>query len=168
MKSSKSHSNPLEPEGEQPVAKRVENKMVDNMKSNYLKEVSIQEELKKVKIENYLEFYSDGRYDFYKCSGCFGPQLGHITQKCTKLKYESDTVKEFEIYLKEIGGFKEVIWRREKELREQKEKIRAKEMVDGAAATVAAAAAQTGTAGTAVSGIAGGVAQIGKPRPPSL
>ena len=50
-----------------PVAKRVENKMVDNMKSNYLKEVSIQEKLKKVKIENYLEFYSDGRYDFYKC-----------------------------------------------------------------------------------------------------
>ena len=85
------------------------------MKSNYLKEVSIQEELKKVKIENYLEFYSDGRYEFYKCSGCFGPQLGHITAKCTKLKYESDTVKEFEIYLKEIGGFKEVIWKRETE-----------------------------------------------------
>ena len=35
MKSSKCHSNPLEPEGEQPVAKIVENKMVDNMKSNY-------------------------------------------------------------------------------------------------------------------------------------
>ena len=56
MKSSKCHSNPLEPEGEQPVVRIVENKMVDNMKSNYLKEVSIQEELKKVKIENYLEF----------------------------------------------------------------------------------------------------------------
>ena len=68
MKSSKSHSNPLEHEGEQPVSKRVENKIVDNIKSNYLKEVSIQEELKKVKIENYLEFYSNGRYDFYKCS----------------------------------------------------------------------------------------------------
>ena len=99
------------------------NRIQENMKSNYLKKVSIQEELKKVKIENYLEFYSDGRYEFYKCSGCFGPQFGHITAKCTKLKYESDTVKEFEIYLKEIGGFKEAIWRREKELREQKEKI---------------------------------------------
>ena len=31
--------------------KMVENKMVENMKNNYLKEVSIQEELKKVKIE---------------------------------------------------------------------------------------------------------------------
>ena len=109
------------------------------MKNNYLKEVSIQEELAKVniqtelenvKIDNYLEFYSDGRYEFYKCSGCFGPQLGHIAAKCTKIKYEGDTVKEFEIYLKEIGGFKEAIWKREKELRAEKEKIRAKEMVE--------------------------------------
>ena len=70
MKSSKSHSDPLEHEGKQPVAIRLENKMVDNMKSNYLKEVSIQEELKKVKIENYMKFFSDGRYEYYKCSGC--------------------------------------------------------------------------------------------------
>ena len=83
MKSSKCHSNPLEPEGKQLVVRIVEKKMVDNMKSNYLKEMSIQEELKKVKIENYLEFYSDNRYEFYKYSGCFGPQLGHITAKCT-------------------------------------------------------------------------------------
>ena len=93
MKSSKCHSNPLELESEQPVVRIVENKMVDNMKSNYLNEVSIQEELKKVKIENYLEFYSDGRYEFYKCLGCFGPHLGHIIAMCTKLKYESDTVR---------------------------------------------------------------------------
>ena len=126
MKSSKCHPNPLEPEGEQPVAKMADNKMVQEMKNNYLKEVSIQEELARVKIENYLEFYSDGRYEFYKCSGCFGPQLGHIAAKCTRIKYESDTVKEFEIYLEEIGGFKEAIWRREKELRVEKEKIRAK------------------------------------------
>ena len=124
------------------------------MKSNYLKEVSIQEELEKVKIENYLEFYSDGRYEFYKCSGSFGPQLGHIAVKCTKIKYESDTVREFEVYLKEIKGFKEVLWKRDKE----REKLRAKEMVE--------AAAQARTAGTG--GAAGGVAQIVKPRPPPL
>ena len=109
MKSSKCHPNPLEPEGEQPVAKMVENKMVENMKNNYLKEVSIQEELKKVKIENYLEFFGDGRYEFYKCSGCLGPKLGHIIQKCTKLEYDKETLQKFEIYLKEIGGFKEAI-----------------------------------------------------------
>ena len=112
--------------------------MVDNMMSNYLKEVSIQEELKNVKIENYLKFFSDGRYEFYKCSGCFGPQLGHKTAKGTRLKYERDTILEFEIYLEEIGGFKEAIWRRERELRVEKEKIRAKEMVEAAAATAAA------------------------------
>ena len=126
MKSSKCHLNPLEPEGDQPVAKKVENKMVENMKNNYLKEVSIQEELKKVKKENYMIFFSDGRYEFYKCSGCFGPQLGHITAKCTKLKYVSDTVKELEIHLKEIGGFKEAIWRRERE--KETEREREKEM----------------------------------------
>ena len=104
-----------------------------------------------MKIENYLEFYSDGRYELYKCSGYFGPQLGHITAKYTKLKYESDTVKEFEIYLKDIKGFKEVLWRRDKE----REKLRAKKMVEAAAVTAAAATAQAGTAGTA-----GEVAQI--------
>merc|ERR1711867_355147 len=107
------HPNPPEPEGEYLHMKK-EVEMVENMKHNYLKEVSIQEELKKVKIENYLEFFGDGRYEFYKCSGCFGPQLGHLTQKCTKLKYKSDTVKVFEIYLKDIGGFKKAIWRRDR------------------------------------------------------
>ena len=62
MKSSKCHPNPLEPEGKQPVAKMADNKMEINIKNNYLKEVSIQEELEKVKIENLFEFYSDGRY----------------------------------------------------------------------------------------------------------
>ena len=54
-------------------------------------------------------------------------------------------MKAFQIYLKEIKGFKEVLWRRDKE----REKLRAKEMVEAAAATAAAAAAQAGTAGTA-------------------
>ena len=74
MESSKCHPNPLEPEGEQPVAKMADNKMLVNMKNNYMNEVSIHTELENVKIENYLEFYSYGRYEFYKCSGCFGPQ----------------------------------------------------------------------------------------------
>ena len=60
--------------------------------------------------------------------------------------------------MKEIKGFKEALWKREKE----KEKLRAKEMVGAAAA----AAAQAGTAGTGEA--AGGVAQIVKPRLPPL
>ena len=54
--------------------------------------------------------------------------------------------------------------KRERQKETEREKIRAKEMVEEAAAT-AAAAATTGTAGT---GTAGGVAQIVKPRPPPL
>ena len=155
MKSRKCHPNQLEPEGKQPVINMADNKMLINMKNNYLKEQSIQEELEKVKIENFLEFYSDGRYEIYKCSGCFGPQLGHIAVKFTRIKYENDTVRKFEMHLKEIKGFKEELWKRDKE----REKLRAKEMVE-------AAAAQAGTEGTA--GTAGGVAQIVKPRPPPL
>ena len=79
------------------------------MKSNYLKEVNLQEELKNVEIENYLKYFSDCRYEFYKSPGCFGPKLGHITQKCPKVKYDRESVQEFEIYLEEVGGFKEVI-----------------------------------------------------------
>ena len=104
--------------------------MFELMKSNYLKEVSIQEELEKVKIENFLEFYSDGRYEFYKCPGCFGPQLGYIEVKCTKIAYESDVVRKFKVHLKKIKGFKEGLGKREKE----KEKLRPKEMVEAAAA----------------------------------
>ena len=40
--------------------------------SNSLKEVSLQEKLRNVKIENYLKFFSDGRYEFDKFRGCFG------------------------------------------------------------------------------------------------
>ncbi len=87
-----SHPNLPEAKGEHPhMKKEIEN--MDNIKSNYLKEVSIQEELKKVKIENYLEFFGDGRYEFYKCSGCFGPQSGHIITKFTILIYERETVQ---------------------------------------------------------------------------
>ena len=69
-------------------------------------------------------------------------------------------IQDFEIYLKEIGGFKEAIQRREKEIREENEKISAKEMVKAARAVESNAAATAGTAG--------GVAQIIKPRPPPL
>ena len=106
-----SHLNTPEPKGVHPLVKK-KRVIMDIMKSNYMKDVSIQEELNNVKIENHQEFFGDGRYDFYKCLGCFEPKLGYITQKCPRLKYDKETVQEFEIYLKEIGGFKELIWER--------------------------------------------------------
>ena len=87
-----------------------------------------------MKIENYLEFFDDGGYEFYKCSGCFGPKLGHITQKCPKVEYDKENLQHFEIYLKEIGGFKEAIWKRDKEKEIERKKIRAKEKVEAAKA----------------------------------
>ena len=70
-------------------------------------------------------------------------------------------MQKFEIYLKEIGGFKEAIWRREREIREEREKIRAKEMVEAAKAVENSTTAAAGTTG-------GGVTQLVKPRPPPL
>ena len=132
-----------------------ENKMFTLMKSCYANVVSIQEELGTVNIENFLEFNSVmGSYEFYKCSGCMGPQLGHIAAKCTKIPYESDTVRQFEVYLKEIKGFKEALWKREEE--KEKRKVEAK----------VAAAAQAGNAG--IGAAAGGVTQVVKARPPPL
>ena len=71
-----------------------------------MKDVSIQVELKNVKIENHLEFFDDGRYEFYKYSGCFVPKFGYITQKCSRLKYDKETMQEFEIYLKKWEDLK--------------------------------------------------------------
>ena len=46
--------------------------------SKYTKDSDIQEELKNVRIENHIEFYDDGRYEFRKCEYCDGPLLGHL------------------------------------------------------------------------------------------
>ena len=61
------HPNPPEPKGKHPHMKK-EIESMDNMKSNYWKKVNIQEELKNVKLENYLKFKSDSSYEFHKCS----------------------------------------------------------------------------------------------------
>ena len=51
---------------------------MDNMKSNYMKVSNIQEELKNVVIENYLEFENTGKYEFRKCEDCNGPMIGYL------------------------------------------------------------------------------------------
>ena len=96
------------------------------MKSCYANAVDIQKELEGVNIENFLEFNSvTGNYEFYKCSGCMGPQLGHMTVKCMKAPYESEIVRQFEVYLKEIKGFKEALWKREEDKERRKAEVKA-------------------------------------------
>ena len=82
---------------------------MDNMKSNYMKVRDIQEELKNVVIENYLEFENTGKYEFRKCEDCNGPMIGHLKPKCPKVEYSEDDVMKFERYIKNIRGFQEAI-----------------------------------------------------------
>ena len=87
---------------------------MDNIKSNYKKVSEIQEELKNVNIENYLEFNYQGDYEFKKCPFCDGPALGHLAAKCPKLDHDEKAVKKFETYLKSMEGFSEAVERRHK------------------------------------------------------
>ena len=50
--------------------------------------------------------------------------------KCPKVEYSEHDVKRLEIYIKNIGGFKEAVWARDKRLREEDQKIRAKELTE--------------------------------------
>ena len=61
-----SHLELLEPKGVHPQVEEERVKM-DYMKSNYMKGSEIQEELKNVTIENFLEFDNNGQYDFRRC-----------------------------------------------------------------------------------------------------
>ena len=103
---------------------------MEAMKKNYGSLADIEEEIKNVDIDNFLEFDYGGLYEFARCEGCYGPLLGHLEAKCKGkegARYERETVRLFENYLKRIGGFKEAVWARQKKKREENEMIRLKE-----------------------------------------
>ena len=75
---------------------------MESISTNYKKVSEIQEELKNVNIETYLEFNYQGDYVFKKCAFCDGPLLGHLPTKCPKLDYEEKAAKIFETYFKSI------------------------------------------------------------------
>ena len=56
--------------------------------------------------------------------------IGHFKPKYPKVEYSEDDVKRIERYIKNIGGYKEALGAREKRLREETEKIRAKELTE--------------------------------------
>ena len=60
---------------------------MENMKSNYKKESEIEEEMKNVVKENFLDFDDNGRYEFARCEDCNGPLMRHMKAKCPKLAY---------------------------------------------------------------------------------
>ena len=76
-----SHQEPPEPKGVQEEIVEME-----NMKSNYKKESEIQEEMKGVVIENFLEFENNGKYEFRRCEDYNWPMIGHLKVKCPKVE----------------------------------------------------------------------------------
>ena len=95
-----------------------------------MKESDIHEELKNVVIEYHLEFWYNGEYEFRRSEYCDGPMLGHLKPKCPKVEYSEKDVQRFEKHIKNIGGFKEAIWEREKRLRERAVKLRVENLTE--------------------------------------
>ena len=97
----------LEPEDGQPVfSNMIEN--INEMKNNYKKIDEITHEIRHSEIEDFLEFDSNGKYELTRCETCDGPILGHLEVKCRTLdgvRYDGQTVKSFENWLKRINGF---------------------------------------------------------------
>ena len=92
---------------------------------------------KNIKIDNYLEFEVNSKYEFIRCEDCNGPTLGHLQVKCPKIEYDEDVLSKFKNCLKRIWEFKEAVWAREKRKEEEddakemkKEVLRAAKLVE--------------------------------------
>ena len=46
-------------------------------------------------MENFLDFYFNGKYECASCEDCNGPLLGHMKAKCFKIGYGDEEVKKF-------------------------------------------------------------------------
>ena len=82
--------------------------------------------------------------------------------KCPKFEYSEKEVKRFEKFIKNIGGIQEALWARYKRLREETEKIRAKEL------TEVVRLLNENKVVPRIAGVAGGTTQLVKPRQPPL
>ena len=85
---------------------------MENIKKNYRTLAEMEEKIKIVNTENFLEFIYVGQHELAKCKGYDGPLLGCLEVKCKgkeATRYEREIVRWFESYLKRLGGFKEAI-----------------------------------------------------------
>ena len=83
--------------------------------------------------------------------------FGNLIPKCLKIGYDEKDVQRFEIHIKNIGGFKEAIWAKEKRLRDEVEQIRNQGLKE--VAKIIESKIVPGTAG-----VAGGTTQLVKTR----
>ena len=93
------------------------------MKKNYGSLADLEEEIKNVDNDDFLEIDYGGRYEFARCEGCDGPLLGHLQVKCGEkqgVRYWSEAVRSFENWIKRVPGFREAVNARQ----QKKEKVR--------------------------------------------
>ena len=93
---------------------------MEGIRKNYKSFIEIEEEIKKIQLENFLDFDFNRKYEFASCEDCNGLLLGHMKAKCPKIAYGDEDVKKFETY---FGGFKEALWTRDMKNKEENEKI---------------------------------------------
>ena len=97
---------------------------MEDIKENYVTIDAILEELKNVRIENFLDFNANDDFEFTRCESCDGPLMGHLEVKCTvkeEVRYGPEVMKNFENWLKRIPGFREQLKARQ----QQRENMRA-------------------------------------------
>ena len=56
---------------------------MEGINKNYGLLTEIEEDIKNMDLENFLEFDLNGRYDFTRCEDCNGPILEHIKVICS-------------------------------------------------------------------------------------
>ena len=95
----------------------------------------IEEELRNMNLENFLDFNRNGRYELARGEGCDGPLLGHLEVQCGStegVRYGSEAVR-----LNRVSGFREAVIARDNKMEEmrearenKKEEIRAGKFVE--------------------------------------
>ena len=83
-----------------------------NEKKNYKPVAEIEQELRNVDLDDFIDVDSFGRYEFARCEGCDGPLLGHLEVKCNGkdgIRYRSEALRLFESWLKRVKGFRETV-----------------------------------------------------------
>ena len=83
---------------------------IEIIKSDYLTVENITNKLRADGLKEYLEFKSNGEYEFLECENCDGPMLGHQVTKCRHSEgYEENTIAKFKKWLKRIPELRKLI-----------------------------------------------------------
>ena len=89
-------------------------KPIDEMKSDYMTKEQITTKLRADGLEDYLEFKSNGDYDYLECEYCDGPMLGHKAAECRYGQwYDETTRRKFKKWLDRIPELRRLLEIRE-------------------------------------------------------